>query len=113
MTTIKDIARLAGVSHGTVSNVLNKRGNVSIEKINLVENAARILGYKRNAQAQQLRQGRNKFVGSSSLISTKKPIWIYLRAWNIACARMTTVPTCIYPRISLIMRKPSSNKYWR
>ena len=63
MPTIKDIAQLAGVSHGTVSNVLNKRGNVSIEKINLVENAARVLGYKRNAQAQQLRQGRNKFVG--------------------------------------------------
>jgi len=63
MPTIKDIAQLAGVSHGTVSNVLNKRGNVSIEKINMVENAARALGYKRNAQAQQLRQGRNKFVG--------------------------------------------------
>lgn len=63
MPTIKDIAKLAGVSHGTVSNVLNERGNVSIEKINLVENAARVLGYKRNAQAQQLRQGRNKFVG--------------------------------------------------
>ena len=63
MTTIKDIAQLAGVSHGTVSNVLNKRGNVSIEKINLVENAARALGYQRNAQAQQLRKGRNKFVG--------------------------------------------------
>jgi multiple sugar transport system substrate-binding protein len=63
MPTIKDIAQLAGVSHGTVSNVLNKRGIVSIEKINLVENAARVLGYKRNAQAQQLRQGRNKFVG--------------------------------------------------
>lgn len=63
MPTIKDIAQLAGVSHGTVSNVLNKRGNVSIEKMKLVENAARALGYKRNAQAQQLRQGRNKFVG--------------------------------------------------
>ena len=59
---MKDIAALAGVSHGTVSNVLNKKGNVSVEKINLVENAARTLGFKLNAQAQQLRQGKTKRV---------------------------------------------------
>lgn len=57
MPTIKDIAREAGVSHGTVSNVLNKTGKVSIEKIKLVEEAARKLGYVPNAQAQMLRQG--------------------------------------------------------
>jgi multiple sugar transport system substrate-binding protein len=62
MPTINDIARLAGVSHGTVSNVLNKRGNVSIEKITLVENAARALGFKLNAQAKQLRQGNSQRV---------------------------------------------------
>ena len=57
MPTIKDIAREAGVSHGTVSNVLNKTGKVSIEKIRLVEEAAKRLGYVPNAQAQALRQG--------------------------------------------------------
>lgn len=57
MPTIKDIAREAGVSHGTVSNVLNKTGKVSIEKIRLVEEAAKRLGYIPNAQAQMLRQG--------------------------------------------------------
>ena len=62
MPTIKDIAALAGVSHGTVSNVLNKRGNVSVEKINLVENAARTLGFKLNVQAKQLRQGHSRRV---------------------------------------------------
>lgn len=57
MATMKDIAREAGVSHGTVSNVLNKTGKVSIEKIRLVEEAAKRLGYIPNTQAQQLRQG--------------------------------------------------------
>lgn len=62
MATIKDIAVKAGVSHGTVSNVLNKRGNVSAEKIYLVERAAEELGYKLNVQAQQLRSGSTKIV---------------------------------------------------
>lgn len=57
MPTINDIAREAGVSHGTVSNVLNKTGKVSIEKIRLVENAIQKLGYVPNTQAKRLRQG--------------------------------------------------------
>ncbi len=62
MSTIKDIAREAGVSHGTVSNVLNKTGKVSIEKIRLVEEAAKRLGYVPNTQAQMLRQGASSTV---------------------------------------------------
>jgi multiple sugar transport system substrate-binding protein len=59
MATIKDIARLAGVSHGTVSNVLNGRGNVSVEKIEAVKQAAQEMGYQINAQAQSLRASKN------------------------------------------------------
>lgn len=57
MPTIKDIAREAGVSHGTVSNVINGKGNVSVEKMQLVWRAAEKLGYKVNGSAQSLRQG--------------------------------------------------------
>ena len=57
MPTINDIAKEAGVSHGTVSNVLNKTGKVSIEKIRLVEEAIQQLGYVPNVQAKRLRQG--------------------------------------------------------
>lgn len=60
MATIKDIAHLAGVSQGTVSNVLNGKGIVSSEKIRLVEEAAAQLGYTINERAKILRKGKSK-----------------------------------------------------
>lgn len=60
MATIKDIAKYAGVSHGTVSNVLNRKGNVSAEKIRMVEQAAKELGYQINSQASKLRRGKSQ-----------------------------------------------------
>ena len=63
MPTIKDIARLAGVSHGTVSNVLNGRGNVSFEKIKRVQDAARQLGYSPDDRARRLRQTDDQVIG--------------------------------------------------
>lgn len=62
MATIKDIAKLAGVSQGTVSNVLNGKGNVSSKKILLVEDAARQLGYTMNERAKLLRKGSSKIL---------------------------------------------------
>ena len=52
MPTIKDIAKEAGVAQGTVSNVLNGRGNVSSDKIILVEQACAKLGYTMNQRAK-------------------------------------------------------------
>ena len=63
MATILDVAKLAGVSQGTVSNVLNGKGNVSSEKIHIVEEAARKLGYTINEQARILRKGAGKIIG--------------------------------------------------
>nr|WP_314741678.1 extracellular solute-binding protein [uncultured Haemophilus sp.] len=59
MATIKDIAKEAGVSLGTVSNVLNKKHNVSLKKIELVNNAIQKLGYQKNIQASFLKSGEN------------------------------------------------------
>lgn len=55
MVTMKDVAKLAGVSHGTVSNVLNGAKGVSVDKIKRVEAAIKKLGYNRNALAINLK----------------------------------------------------------
>ena len=63
MVTIKDIARAAGVAQGTVSNVLNNRGNVSSDKIRRVMEACDALGYIPNERAKQLRQSKSSLLG--------------------------------------------------
>ncbi len=62
MVTILDIAKAAGVSHGTVSNVLNGKGNVSSKKMELVLKAAEELGYNLNNNAKLLRSGKSQTI---------------------------------------------------
>jgi LacI family transcriptional regulator len=54
-STIHDIARHAGVSVGTVSHVLNGKGNVSLRRVEAVRQAMVELGYRPNANAASLR----------------------------------------------------------
>lgn len=62
MATIKDIAEAAGVSRGTVSNVLNGRDVVSSEKIQKVMKVVEEMGYSINEKAQNLRKGSAKLL---------------------------------------------------
>jgi LacI family transcriptional regulator len=62
-TSIRDVARLAGVSVGTVSNVLNKPDEVSADSIERVQKAIDHLGYVRNDAARRLRAGVSSTVG--------------------------------------------------
>ncbi len=55
--TIKDIAKLAGVSRGTVDRVLNKRGQVAKDVEERVIKIANDLGYKKNLIASRLAKG--------------------------------------------------------
>ena len=55
---IKDIARLAGVSIGTVDRVLHKRGRVSQQSFEKVEAAMAQLQYKPNVLASSLRRSK-------------------------------------------------------
>ena len=61
--SIRDVAVRAGVSVGTVSNVLNARSGVSASVIDRVRAAIDELGYVRNDAARQLRAGRSRSIG--------------------------------------------------
>lgn len=61
--SIKDVARVAGVSVGTVSNVLNRPDFVSEATRQRVVDAMTELGFVRNATARQLRAGHSQTVG--------------------------------------------------
>jgi hypothetical protein len=52
--TVKDVARLAGVSHATVSRVVNGAGNVSSKTRTRVLTAVSNLQYCPNAHAAEL-----------------------------------------------------------
>jgi LacI family transcriptional regulator len=61
--SIRDVAELAGVSVGTVSNVLNRPDLVSPATRDRVQSAISDLGFVRNESARQLRAGRSRTVG--------------------------------------------------
>jgi len=61
--SIRDVAQHAGVSVGTVSNVLNRPDEVSAESIARVNRAIEALGYVRNDAARKLRAGVSTTVG--------------------------------------------------
>ncbi|MEW2348483.1 MULTISPECIES: LacI family DNA-binding transcriptional regulator [unclassified Streptomyces] len=60
---IKDVAREAGVSLGTVSNVLNRPGTVAEETRVRVVSVIERLGYVRSESARQLRAGESRIMG--------------------------------------------------
>lgn len=63
MVTMADVARVAGVSAMTVSNVVNGRPGVGADTRLRVEAAVAQLGYQMNLTARHLRAGRTGAVG--------------------------------------------------
>lgn len=61
--SVKDVAVLAGVSIGTVSNVLNRPEKVRPATVARVRVAIEKLGFVRNDVARQLRAGRSHAIG--------------------------------------------------
>ncbi len=62
MAGIKDVAKHAGVSVGTVSNVINHPDMVSAETRERVRAVIERLGYVRSESARQLRAGRSRIM---------------------------------------------------
>ncbi|MGB2766998.1 MAG: LacI family DNA-binding transcriptional regulator, partial [Propionicimonas sp.] len=62
--SVKDVAQRAGVSVGTVSNVLNRPETVTERTRQRVETAMADLNFMRNASARQLRAGVSTTVGA-------------------------------------------------
>lgn len=61
-TSVKDVAASAGVSVGTVSNVLNRPDAVSEATRRRVQQAIDELGFVRNESGRQLRAGRSRTI---------------------------------------------------
>jgi len=61
--TIKDVARLAKVSHTTVSNVLNNTGYVSDETRKKVLEAIELLNYEQNILARSMKTQKSMVIG--------------------------------------------------
>jgi LacI family transcriptional regulator len=61
--SVRDVALRAGVSVGTVSNVLNRPAKVTADTVARVQRAIDELGFIRNDAARQLRAGHSKTLG--------------------------------------------------
>lgn len=63
MVTIKDVAKRAGVSISTVSNIINGKGAIGTEKYKRVKAAMEELDYHPSFVAQNLRNNRSRLIG--------------------------------------------------
>ena len=63
MSTIKDVAKRAGVGIGTVSRVITGRGFVSEQTAKRVQKAIDALGYRPSPTARKLQAGKSQTIG--------------------------------------------------
>jgi LacI family transcriptional regulator len=72
---IKDIAKMAGVSEGTVDRVLHNRGNVSTEALKMVNDVLKKIHYRPNLIARSLGRSKNFRVAVLIPDPNQDPYW--------------------------------------
>ena len=100
--TIHDVAAASGVSHGTVSRVLNAERYFSDEARIAVENAVAQVGYVRNTAARNLKTQRSHAVG----LIVHEPHSLFLEDPNIGAILLGTneiLSAADYQLVSLVI----------
>jgi LacI family transcriptional regulator len=80
--TIQEVARLAGVSHPTVSRALAGHRDISPETVERVRQAALAVGYRPNLFAQALKRGQSPMIGILAQAVTAPFIAMVLSAFE-------------------------------
>lgn len=93
--TIKDVAKRAGVSHGTVSNVLRGVNTVRLENVRKVERAIRELGYRIDVSARSLKMDTSNTV-AIVLPSIRDSLYAQLYTQLSRCIRNEGYDTFLY-----------------
>lgn len=88
MTTMADVAKLAGVSLSTVSHVVNATRLVSPDTAEQVRKAIDTLGYSPNSVARSLARASTNTVGLAMSLSTNYYFLDIVAAIEKACAAM-------------------------
>jgi LacI family transcriptional regulator len=102
MSTIRDVARRAGVAPITVSRVINNSGYVSPATRQRVEAAIAELQYVPNTLARSLRSKRTKTI-ALVLTDVTNPFWTTVArgvedvAWRMPPAKGDSIWSCVTP----------------
>ena len=106
MITIKDVARLAGVSHTTVSLALRGSASITDETKKKVMKAAKQLNYHPNHLAKALVNGKTNVIGVVSNFFSSSPS--LANAFTTFCpSRLSSIRAFSSPICTRCLRKAS------